>query len=286
MFKVNQIDFPDYQYYLGCYAKRMVRLTFLEKKVSFSYGKLQLFRLNCNYWILKIGLFRRVEELSKSNQTWYGISLVYLESKTKRSFAIACLGKKLVFQTEICYLFKSLILKYSIFDRVKELSKWNQTWHVVSLVYLESKTKRNFAVAWLGKKLVFQTEICDIFKSLILKYSFFDRVKELSKSNQTWYGVSHVYIESETKTIFSIDCLGKKFVFSIGNIDLFAYSIFKNIEILSGQGVVQSEPNWYPRLPVLFRLLCKKNGPPNFPRKKFVFQSEILSYALVLFSKI
>ena len=35
----------------------------------------------------------------------------------------------------------------------------------------------------------------------------------------------------------------KKVSFSIGNFDLFAYSIFKNIEISSGQGVVQSESN-------------------------------------------
>ena len=27
------------------------------KKVSFSYGSFQLFRITCNYWILKIGLF-------------------------------------------------------------------------------------------------------------------------------------------------------------------------------------------------------------------------------------
>ena len=32
LFKVNQNDIPDYQYYLGCNAKRMVRLTVLEKK--------------------------------------------------------------------------------------------------------------------------------------------------------------------------------------------------------------------------------------------------------------
>ena len=30
---------------------------------------------------------------------------------------------------------------------------------------------------------------------------------------------------------------------SIGTIDLFAYSIFKNIEFLSDQGAVQSRPN-------------------------------------------
>ena len=41
---------------------------------------------------------------------------------------------------------------------------------------------------------------------------------------------------------------------SIGSIDLFAYSILKNIEILSNHGVVQSQPNWYPRLPVMFGL--------------------------------
>ena len=38
-------------------------------------------------------------------------------------------------------------------------------------------------------------------------------------------------------------CLGKKFAFqSIRIANLFAYSIFKNIEFLSDQGVVQSEP--------------------------------------------
>ena len=33
--KANQIDIADYQYYLGCNAKGMVRLTFLEKKFVF-----------------------------------------------------------------------------------------------------------------------------------------------------------------------------------------------------------------------------------------------------------
>ena len=42
-----------------------------------------------------------VKDLSKSNQTRYGVSHGYLESTTKRIFAIACLGKKFVFQSEI-----------------------------------------------------------------------------------------------------------------------------------------------------------------------------------------
>ena len=49
-----------------------------------------------------LGLFHRVKELSKSNQTRYGVSPGYVEGKTKRIFAIACLGKKLVLHTEIC----------------------------------------------------------------------------------------------------------------------------------------------------------------------------------------
>ena len=52
-----------------------------------------------------------------------------------------------------------------------------------------------------------------------------------------------MYLECKAKRIFGIACLGKKVSFSYGNFDLFAYSIFKNIEISSGQGVVQIEPN-------------------------------------------
>ena len=32
---MNQIDIPDYQYYLDCNAKRLVRLSFIEKEFVF-----------------------------------------------------------------------------------------------------------------------------------------------------------------------------------------------------------------------------------------------------------
>ena len=86
---------------------------------------------------------------------------MYLDSRTKRIFAIACLGKKLVLQSEICEYFEYLISKIGLFHRVKELFKSNQTGYGVSRVYLESKTKRIFVIACLGKKLVFHTEICN-----------------------------------------------------------------------------------------------------------------------------
>ena len=56
------------------------------------------------------------------------------------------------------------------------------------------------------------------------------------------------------KRTVRVTLIEKKVRNSIGIIDLFAYSIFKNIEILWYQGVVQSEAKLYPRLPIPFRL--------------------------------
>ena len=61
----------------------------------------------------------------------------------------------------------------------------------------------------------------------------------LTKLGMEYPWVSRVY----NKKNFCYSLPRKKVRISIGNIDLSAYSIFKNIEILSDQGVVQSEPN-------------------------------------------
>ena len=139
-----------------------------------------------------------------------------------------------------------LFSKLQKFYRVKELSKSNKTRYGVSHLYLERKRKKNrYSLSW--KKV--RTSIGNFglltYHTLILfsKLQKFYRVKELSKSNQTRYGLSHVYLERKMKRIFCIACLEKVRI-SIGNFDLFGYSIFKNIELLSGQGVVQNEPNW------------------------------------------
>ena len=59
----------------------------------------------------KESLFHRVKELTKSNQTGYGVYHGYLECKTKKNFAIACLGKKLALRTEIFKYFDYLNFK-------------------------------------------------------------------------------------------------------------------------------------------------------------------------------
>ena len=56
-------------------------------------------------------LFSKIEILSgqgvvQLEPNWDRVYHGYLESETKRIFAIVCLGKRLVFRTEICYYFK------------------------------------------------------------------------------------------------------------------------------------------------------------------------------------
>ena len=89
----------------------------------------------CDYFqclVFKYSIFHRLKELFKWKQSRYGVFHGYLERKTKRIFGIACLEKKLVFHTEICDYFQYLIFKYSVFHRVKELFKWNQSRYGVS----------------------------------------------------------------------------------------------------------------------------------------------------------
>ena len=89
---------------------------------------------------------------------------MYLECNAKRIFAIAFLGKKLDFHTEIFVYFKLKILKIGLFRMVKNFLKLNQTRNRVFHLYLDYKTKSIFAIACLGKKLAFHTEIYDYFE--------------------------------------------------------------------------------------------------------------------------
>ena len=46
---------------------------------------------------VEYSIFYRVKEMFKQNQTRYGLYHGYLDCKTKRIFAIVCLGKKVSF---------------------------------------------------------------------------------------------------------------------------------------------------------------------------------------------
>ena len=121
-------------------------------------------------------------------------------------------------------------------------------------MYLEFYAKGIFALALLGKKLEFHTEICVYFKYLISKYRIFRRVKEWSKSNQTRYGEFHAYLECNAKRIFAIAFLGKKLEFLYGKLRLFQINNFKNRSFSYGQGLVEIKPNSVWSIPCVPRL--------------------------------
>ena len=171
---------------------------------------------NCEFLrILKIIHFHRVKELSKSNQTRHWVSPVKWKCEAKSIFGLACLGKRLVFQTELYEFREKGILKIGLFHRVKELPKSNQTRYWVSSTYWQCKAKSIFCLACLGKKLYFHIETFEFREKGILKTGLFHRLKELPKSNQTRYWVSPAYWQFKAKIIFCLACLGKKLDFPI-----------------------------------------------------------------------
>ena len=72
------------------------------KKVSIANGNLRLFRIS----IFKKGLSLLVKSFFKLDQTRDRVSPLYIESRIKGIFALALVGKKLVFHTEIFDYFK------------------------------------------------------------------------------------------------------------------------------------------------------------------------------------
>ena len=62
--------------------------------------------------------------------------------------------------------------------------------------------------------------------------------------------------------------LEKKVRISIGIVDLFAYSILKNIEILSNQGGCSKSTKLISPTTKNVWAVTQKNGPPNVPRKQ------------------
>ena len=129
--------------------------------------------------------------MSSPNQTKLGIEYHQCNDSVKQKsiFGLACLGKNLGFHTEMLESREKGILKIGLFHRDKELSKSNQTRYAVSPVKWERKIKKNWYTL-SGKKLVFHTELFKFREKGNLNKGIFHRVKELSESKQTRYGVS------------------------------------------------------------------------------------------------
>ena len=194
------------------------------KKDRFSIGNFDLFGYHTLILFSKIQKFYRDKELSKSNQTRYGVYHVYLERKTKRFFGAACLEKSSYFNRK--YRLIRLLYAYSIFRkiqkfyRVKELSKSNQTRYEVSHVYLERKTKRNFGIAYLQKSSFFNR------KFRLLRLFYFQKYRNFIGTrncpNRTKLAMEYTMCtQSVKRKEFLVQLLYKKDRFSIGNFDFF-----------------------------------------------------------------
>ena len=183
----------------------MVRLTFLEKKFDRKY--------------------RLIQEFFKSHQTRCGVSHVYLECKTKRIFAIACLGKQLGFHTEYCDYFEC-----SIFNNFENASFWlglrvyqikpNLVWPTSTVGRLWNK--KNFWYSLLRKKVSFSFGNVRLFQiSNFKNRSFWD-------PNQAKLGVEYPMCTSSVKQKeFSLLLVYEKVRFSYGILRLFRIFDFK-----------------------------------------------------------
>ena len=118
---MNQIDIPDYQYYLGCNAKRMVGLTVLEKKFV-SQSEISTFSL---ILFSKIEKIYRVKDFFKANQIDIPDYQYYLGCNAKRMVGLTVLEKKFVSQSEISTFSLIPFSKIEKIYRVKELFKVN-----------------------------------------------------------------------------------------------------------------------------------------------------------------
>ena len=173
--------------------------------------------------------------------------------------------------------------------------KSSQTRLGVSPVWLECKTKRVIGIACLGNRLLFHTELFEFLEKGILKIGLFSGQEVLQiKPNLVWsiltvgrlwdkkndppnfHGVSNV-LSLSIKREVSI---------SYGTFWISLKRNFKNRPFLSGQEVLQIKPNLVGSILRVSTLWDKKNGPPKLHRKNFVFQSEISTFSLFLFSKI
>ena len=118
---MNQINIPDYEYYLGCNAKRMVHLTLIQKKLVF-YTEISTFSL---IDFSKIVDFYRIIELLKANQTDIPDYQYYVGFNTKRMVGLTFIQKKLVIYTEISTFSLIEFSKIVDFYRIIELLKAN-----------------------------------------------------------------------------------------------------------------------------------------------------------------
>ena len=211
------------------------------KRSSFFNRKFRLIRV---FYFQKFRNF--IGSRKCSNRTKLGMEYpMFTQSVKEKSFGIAWLGKKFVFQSEISAYSVIIRLFYFQKDRnfIGSRSCPNRTNHGMEYPMCAQRVKRKeFLVQLVYKRSSFFNR-----KFRLIRLFYFRKYRNFIESrscpNRIKLGVEYpMCTQSVKRKRFLVQLFYKKVHFSIGNFDLFGYSIFKNIEILSGQGVVQIEP--------------------------------------------
>ena len=254
----------------------------VQKKVRISIGNIDLFAYYTLILFSKIQKFYRVKQLSKSNQTRYGVSRVYLERKPKRIFVIACLQKSSFFNRKFRLIRLFYFQKYRNFIGSRNCPKRTKLGMEYPMC-TQSVKQKEFLVQLVQKKVRISIGNFGLFAFykpiLFSKLQKFYRVKELSKSNQTRYGVFHVYLERKTKRIFGIACLQKRSFFN-RKFRLIRLFYFQKYRTFIGSMNCPKRTKLGMEYPMCTQSVKQKEFLCSLSRKKFVFQSEISAYSL------
>ena len=80
-------------------------------------------------------------------------------------------------------------------------------------MYIEVKSENRLAVACLEKKSDLRWLVVANKRIIFFKYSLFQNVKEMFKSNQNWCAIPTMYIKIKNENRLAVACLEKKSVF-------------------------------------------------------------------------
>ena len=160
---MNQIDIPDYQYYLSYNAKRKVHLTFLEKKFVFQ-SELATYSLIIAYSIFKSLEFLLGEGFVqiRPNSAWSITNAV--KAWNKKNFRYSLPRKKDSFPYANLRTSRLANFNYRSFWLGQDViqSEPNSVWSIPCVC--EMWNKKNFAIACVGKKVIFSYGSLRLFR--------------------------------------------------------------------------------------------------------------------------
>ena len=103
----------------------------------------------------------------------------------------------------------SQIFKYSFFQIVKEWFKSNQNWYAPPTMYIDFRSENQLALAGSGKnKKICWLKVANK-RIPFFKYSLFQNIKDLFKSNQICCANPTMYVDFKSENGLAVACRNK-----------------------------------------------------------------------------